>query len=214
MGNLTKTDVKKQLFHHIENNLSLYTFTTILIFIGIFFGAIIVNSLNIEQKNDLYLYLTRFFKQMTNEPGMSASDLFNQSFSHYLKYIGFIWILGISVIGLPIILILLFLKGIVIGFTVGFLVSQMGIKGFFLALVSVLPQNLILIPTFIIVGVASISFSLRMIRMQFKKTQPFAPLFVKYSLLMVGVIGLIVLSSSIEAWISPFLMKTVIKFSI
>lgn len=191
----------------------MYTFTTILIFIGIFFGAIIVNSLNIEQKNDLYLYLTRFFKQIINEPSMSAVDLFNQSFSHYLKYIGFIWILGISVIGLPIILILLFLKGIVVGFTIGFLVSQMGIKGFFLALVSVLPQNLILIPTFIIVGVASISFSLRMIRMQFKKTEPFAPLLMKYSLFMVGVIGLIMLSSSIEAWVSPLLMKAVIKLT-
>lgn len=214
MGNLTKNDVKKQILNHVHNNLSLYTFTTILIFIGIFFGAVIVNSLNIEQKNDLYLYLTRFFNQMMHEPGMTAADLFNQSFSHYLKYIGLIWILGISVIGLPIILILLFLKGIVIGFTVGFLVSQMGIKGFFLALVSVLPQNLILIPTFIIVGVASISFSLRMIRMQFKRTQPFGPLFVKYSLLMIGVIGLIALSSSIEAWISPFLMKAVIKLFI
>lgn len=213
MGNLTKNDVKKQILNHIHSNLSLYTFTTILIFIGIFFGAIIVNSLNIEQKNDLYLYLNRFFKQIINEPAMSASDLFNQSFSHYLKYIGFIWILGISVIGLPIILILLFLKGIVIGFTVGFLVSQMGIKGFFLALVSVLPQNLILIPTFIIVGVASISFSLRMIRMQFKKSQPFGPLLMKYSMLMFGVIALIMLSSSIEAWISPFLMKVVIKLA-
>jgi len=209
---LTRNDVKKQLFNHFQNNLSLYTFTTILIFIGIFFGAIIVNSLNIEQKNDLYLYLTRFFKQIINEPGMSAFDLFNQSFSHYLKYIGLIWILGISVIGLPIILILLFLKGIVVGFTVGFFVSQMGIKGFFLALVSVLPQNLILIPAFIIIGVASISFSLRMIRMQFKKSHPFAPLFIRYSLLMIGVIGLIVLSSSIEAWVSPILMKAIIKF--
>jgi stage II sporulation protein M len=36
---------------------------------------------------------------------------------------------------------MVFLKGIVVGFTVGFLVNQMGINGFFLSFVSVLPAK-------------------------------------------------------------------------
>lgn len=208
-----KYEIKRLIRSHIRDNISLYTFTMVLIFIGIFFGAIIVNSLSIDQKNDLYLYLNRFFGQISNDPMMSSADLFSQSFTHYLKYIGLIWILGISVIGLPIILILLFLKGIVIGFTVGFLVSQMGFKGFFLALVSVLPQNLILVPAFLIVGVAAISFSLRMIRMQLTKSEPFGPLITRYSVLMLGIVVLILLSSTIEAYISPFLMKVMISIT-
>lgn len=208
-----KYEIKRLIRSHIRDNISLYTFTMVLIFIGIFFGAIIVNSLSIDQKNDLYLYLNRFFGQISNDPMMSSADLFSQSFTHYLKYIGLIWILGISVIGLPIILILLFLKGIVIGFTVGFLVSQMGFKGFFLALVSVLPQNLILVPAFLIVGVTALSFSLRMIRMQLTKSEPFGPLFTRYSLIMLGIIVLILLSASIEAYISPFLMKAVFNLT-
>ncbi len=34
-------------------------------------------------------------------------------------------------IGLPIIFVLLFMKGVIVGFTVGFLVNQMGAQGFF-----------------------------------------------------------------------------------
>ena len=41
------------------------------------------------------------------------------------------------------------MKGMVIGFTVGFLVNQMGWNGFLLSFVSVLPQNFIIIPVFI-----------------------------------------------------------------
>lgn len=67
-------------------------------------------------------------------------------------------------IGLPIILLLLFLKGMVIGFTIGFFVQQMGWKGFLLSFVSVLPQNLIIIPIFIVVAVISVSFALQLIK--------------------------------------------------
>ncbi len=210
-----KQELKAHIRSHLRENLSLYTFTMVLIFIGIFFGAIIVNSLSIDQKNDLYLYLSRFFSQLSNEPMMSSSDLFQQSFMHYLKYIGLIWILGVSVIGLPIILILLFLKGVVIGFTVGFLVSQMGFKGFFLAFVSVLPQNLILLPTFLMIGVAAISFSLKMVRMHLtkSKSEPFVPLLARYSITMLVIIVLILFSSSVEAYISPFLMKFIIHLT-
>lgn len=206
-------EINKYIRQHFRDNISLYTFTMVLIFIGIFFGAIIVNSLSIDQKNDLYLYLNRFFSSISNDSMMNASDLFNQSFTHYLKYFGLIWILGISVIGLPLILILLFLKGIVIGFTVGFLVSEMSFKGFFLAIVSVLPQNLILLPAITIIGVASLSFSMKMIRFQMTKSEPFAPILKRYSLLMLAIIVCLVISSSVEAYISPFLMKFMINLT-
>ena len=75
--------------------------------------------------------------------------MFSKVFFHNIKYMGVIWILGISIIGLPVMLILLFLKGMVIGFTVGFLVNQMGWSGFLLSFVSVLPQNIFIIPVFL-----------------------------------------------------------------
>ncbi len=206
-------EFKRLIRLHIRDNISIYTFTMVLIFIGIFFGAIIINSLGIDQKSDLNLYLNRFFGQVLSEPLTSSSDLFYQSFTHYLKYIGLIWILGVSVIGLPIILILIFLKGIVIGFTVGFLVSQMGFKGFLLSLVSVLPQNFILVPAFLIIGVAAISFSLRMIRMQLVKPEPFMPILTRYTVLIIVIIFMLIISSTIEAYISPFLMKTMISIT-
>ncbi|MCG2963455.1 stage II sporulation protein M, partial [Escherichia coli] len=91
------------------------------------------------------------------------------------------------------VLILLFIKGMVIGFTVGFLVNRMGLSGFALSFVSVMPQNIFLIPAFLILTTASVAFSLKLIRQQFFKgaKEHVAASFFRYSGILVGVFVLI-----------------------
>src|SRR5690606_17440934 len=199
--------------NHFREHSSIYLFISVLFLMVVIFGAIVVNSLNPIQKEDLFFYLSRFFGEVSEGTYANSTDMFKQSFLHNLKYVGLMWILGISIIGLPIILILLFLKGVVVGFTVGFLVNQMDWSGFLLSFVAVLPQNLLIIPTFIIVGTIAVSFSLKMIRQQFMKrmNEPILQLLTRYSLLMVVVSFVILTASAVEAFASPVLMKGIIE---
>jgi stage II sporulation protein M len=201
---------------HLQENQPLYAFVGVLFLMGVIFGAIIVNSLSLNQKQDLYTYLSRFFVQAAEGGFANQSDMFLQSLGHYLKYLGLMWLLGLSVIGLPVILIMLFLKGVVIGFTVGFLVNQMGWYGFLLSFVSVLPQNVLLIPAFLVVSVAAIAFSIKMIKQLSSKKYhvPFFPQLIKYTLLVSCVGIMVLIASSLEAFLSPSLMEQVIKWSI
>ncbi|EEM20959.1 Stage II sporulation protein M [Bacillus thuringiensis serovar tochigiensis BGSC 4Y1] len=111
------------------------------------------------------------------------------------------------------IFILLFAKGVVVGFTVGFLVSQHGWNGLLLAFVSVLPQNLIIIPVFLVMTTIAASFSLRMIRHQFirKITEPLLPLLIRYTCFFLVIGAVLALASSVEAYASPVLMKEVVE---
>jgi stage II sporulation protein M len=209
--------MKKRLYQsnaasYFREHSSIFLFIIVLFFMGVIFGAIVVNSMSFTQKEDLFYYLSQFFGQISVEKAAENKDLFLQSFFHNSKFIGLIWILGISIIGLPVILILLFLKGMVVGFTVGFLVSQMGWKGFSLAIASVLPQNLIIIPVFIIMAALSVIFSIRMIKKQFMKTyaQPMVPLFKGYIFALIAAIIFISVASGIEAYLSPVLMKAIL----
>ncbi|MFP3381015.1 stage II sporulation protein M, partial [Bacillus sp. SIMBA_069] len=86
---------------------------------------------------------------------------FQESFGFYAKTVAIMWVLGLSIIGLPMILLMLFLKGVVVGFTVGFLVNQLQWQGVTFAMMGILPQNLLVVPALFIVGVSGISFSLR-----------------------------------------------------
>lgn len=205
-------NMKRSFSQHIQEHSSLYTFTVVLLMMGIVFGAVIVNSLSLMQKEDLFHYLSRFFGQVSEGEVASASAMFTQSFLHYLKYMGLIWLLGLSIIGLPVILVLLFLKGMVVGFTVGFLVNQMGWQGFLLSFVSVLPQNLILIPAFVLVTTAAVAISLTMIKAQFSNRMktPLMPLLFKYTMTVIVIMLLVATASFIEAFLSPSLIKSTI----
>ena len=206
---------KKQLplsyARHFQENSSIYLFVTVLFLMGIIFGAIVVNSLTLDQKEDLYFYLNRFFGQVKSGEVASSVEMFQQSFFHNVKYLGLIWILGIAIIGLPVVLILLFLKGMVIGFTVGFLVNQMGLSGFALSFVSVMPQNIFLIPAFLILSATSVAFSLKLVRQQFfkKAAEPISASFLRYSGTMIAMICLVACAATVEAYVSPTLMKSV-----
>ncbi|KAA9026194.1 stage II sporulation protein M [Niallia endozanthoxylica] len=209
--------MKKKMYQnivvtHLREHSSIYLFVIVLFLMGVIFGAVVVNSLSFSQKEDLYYYLSQFFGQVSIGKIATSNDLFLQSFMHNSKYIGMMWLLGISIIGLPIILILLFIKGMVVGFTVGFLVNQMGWNGFLLSFVSVLPQNFLIIPVFIITATVAVSISLKMIRRQFMKkiSEPILPMLGKYVLLFVAAGMLLAVAAGIEAYLSPSLMKAVI----
>ena len=108
-----------RVMSHIQENSSLYIFNAVLLLMGVIFGAILVNSLQLNQ-NKIYHFICNVFGQVSKGEFAIAGEMFRESYFSQLKYIGFIWILGISIIGLPLIFILLFAKGVVVGFTVGF----------------------------------------------------------------------------------------------
>ncbi|WP_433958641.1 stage II sporulation protein M [Cytobacillus horneckiae] len=210
--------MKKKMYqnvvaNHFREHSSIYLFVVVLFLMGVIFGAVVVNSLSLTQKDDLFNYLTQFFGQVASEQVAAPKDLFQQSLFHNSKFIGLIWLLGISIIGMPIILVLLFVKGMVVGFTVGFLVNQMGLQGFILSFVSVLPQNLIIIPIFIITATFALAFSMKMIKRQFMKkiSSPVMPLFGRYVFAFLAAIICLGGAAGIEAYISPALMKSVIE---
>ncbi|MED4532286.1 stage II sporulation protein M [Metabacillus fastidiosus] len=210
-----KQQLQTIIKQHIKDRSSIYLFVFVLFLMGVIFGAIIVNSMNINQKEDLYYYLSRFFGQVSEGKIASSIDMFKQSFFHNMKYLGLMWVLGISIIGLPVILVMLFIKGMVVGFTVGFLVNQLGWKGFLLSFVTVLPQNILLIPAFIVMCAVAISFSLKMVKQLYmKKTlmmeSPFS-MFMKYVVVLVSISLFTVIASLFEAYASPMLMKSLVE---
>src|SRR5690606_7303952 len=95
---------------HLQEHSSIYLFLMVLFLMGIIFGAIMVNSLSDHQKEDLFYYLNQFFGQVEEGAMVSSQDLLKLSFLHNLKFAGLIWILGVSIIGLPLIFVLLFIK--------------------------------------------------------------------------------------------------------
>lgn len=195
---------------YMKEHLSLYVFVGIIFLIGVVFGAVMVNALSLEQKQEISRHLSNFFLSVDQGEFTDVKSSFQQSFSLHIKWILMIWILGMSVIGLPLIWILDFLKGVLVGFTVGYLVGQLSWKGLLFALVSVAPQNLIVIPALIVCSVTAMAFSIHMVKHRFMPRRgAFYEPFMKYSATVLLSIALLAGAALMEAYVSPMMMKWV-----
>jgi len=189
-----------------------YYFAVSLLFvIGVSFGALAVNALGPAEKADLVDYVQVFLRGLGQKIGeIDSSVVFRQSALGHLKTAGLLWLLGASVIGAPLCMVVVFVRGFVIGFSVGFLFSEMGLKGLALSVFAILPQNLIAVPALLALGVSSAAFAVLVVRRRVGSFRVnLAEEFLAYTftclVLGAGLLG----SSALEAYVTPFLMNLI-----
>ncbi|SEP70766.1 stage II sporulation protein M [Piscibacillus halophilus] len=198
----------------LEPYISLYVFLFVLFVIGVIFGAGMVGSLSFLQKQDLLFFVEQYFQSITESSRqLTIGELFNAFWTHG-KYVTFLFLFGLSFIGLPIVWFLLFLKGIVIGFTVGFLVNQLSWQGFLLSITSVAPQNLLIVPGYLLIVASSMIFCIHVMKMLFAKGKSYYTIgqaallyFKSYLITLLIIFG----GSILEAFISTQFMHIILK---
>ncbi|ADL13217.1 stage II sporulation protein M [Acetohalobium arabaticum] len=196
----------------MRRNLSILLFLIIIFISGVTFGAIAVKMLSYAEKNQLVNYLANFFQNFKGKLVLQQEILAQEAVFYNLKLILLVWILGISIVGMPIIPILVFLRGFILGFAVGFLVDELAVKGFLFAVVSIVPHNLFAIPSLIIAGTAGIAFALNLFKSRFKRMPiNFAQYFFGYSTLMIILAVILVTAGLIESFLTPILMSFITK---
>ncbi|MFC2948249.1 stage II sporulation protein M [Virgibacillus sediminis] len=199
--------------NHFKEHATIYLFMTILFLTGIIFGAILVNSMSFVQKQDLFFYMERFFGQIIDGQQMANTEILRNSLSYHLKYLLLLFLLGLSVIGLPAVWVLLFAKGMMVGFSVGFIVNQLGTEGMLLASLAIAPQNILIIPVYIAAGSVSMIFSLTLLGKLFtrKISQPVFQPFGRYMFFFLCLLGVAFLAAVLEAYVANEAMEAWIK---
>lgn len=197
---------------HCRDNLWIYLIVLFCLLIGVVIGATTVKLLSAEETLELGEYLAVFVNKL-QEFDAEQFSIARHSFYKNFKTLGLIWFLGLTVLGAPLILILLLAEGFTLGFTAGFLIQEKGLEGFFLALMSLTPPNIFLLPALITAGVVGITFSLWLVkgRFQFREGGIVQQFFAySFSILFLG--SLLVGAGVMEVYCSPLLMKWVITY--
>ncbi len=193
---------------YLKESLPYYFFVTLLFILGVVFGAIAVNALASQQKVELLDYLKVFLRGLSQKLGdIDSGVVLRQSVANNLKTAGLVWFLGVTVIGVPLTVVILFVRGFVVGFSVGFLVGEMGGKGLSLALLAIFPQNVIAVPVIIALGVSSLAFSVLVVRQRVGRFKVnLAEEFLAYTFTSLVLCALLVGASLIEAYVTPVFM--------
>lgn len=195
----------KQLLIKIKNNKLLFilaTLTVISLILGLLFPAILSQENTELIKKSVTSFFTAIKTNQLNYPSALISSLSN----NLICSLG-IWLLGISIIGLPIILICIIFKGFLIGFSFTSILITYGIKGVLYAIIYTLPNIINLLGLFLL-SYYAISFSISLFNDLFRKKEMNKKTIIK-RYLKIGIYAFIyfIISSLLEIYIIPAILK-------
>ena len=147
-----------------QDRLSLLVFVVVLFIVGVVFGSLIYNALTLEQQQHLASDVDHYAELFRAGLFPDAGATLRERAVFHAKWVLLIWLLGVTVVGMPLVLALDFLKGVLVGFSVGALIQGYGWDGLLFALAAVAPPNLIVIPALVLASVSAVRFSLHVVK--------------------------------------------------
>lgn len=180
--------------------LKLMIISIISVLIGIFYIAILSNSNKVLIKENLETYFESLNK-------LNYIKALIKCLTSNMITISSIWLLGISIIGVFLIIIILIIKSFALGFTISSLIYFYKLKGIIISIIYIIPLiiNLFVI---IILSYYGIIFSKNLNRLLFlKKEVNFKNIMRKYIKILLFSTICIIISSLIEIYIVPNILK-------
>ena len=115
-------------FKKIHTNKRMIVFLFTLLFMAVLFGSFFAAKLDTKDIDTIQSSLDTFFT-MTRQNKLNSFQAFFQSFGANIIFTGAIFLLGISVIGAPLMIVLFFMKAFTLGFTIASMIKIYHLKG-------------------------------------------------------------------------------------
>jgi len=160
--------MKKIVFSHIKQYWVIYLTLACVYFAGIIFGAFGVGALGSEKS----FQLTEFFnKLLEQQPDRIDTVFLRQMAKNNFIIMAGIWLLGLTVIGTPLIYLIVFTRGFVLGFTIAFIIHAKKLLGIGIVLFTIFIPSILAIPCLLFgAGLATI-FSFLLLQGKFNGRQ-------------------------------------------
>lgn len=201
----------KLLKNSFQSNKKLIYFLILFTLIGIIFGSTFILFLNETDKNIVNEYITGFINDIKENKINIYNNFISLNIPNIISLI-LIWLLGISVLGIPVILFIYFSKMFVLGFTISSFILKYKFKGVIYSFIYLIPSNLIKITIFIVLINYAFTLSFNLIKTFIKRGNiNFKPIMKKYIIILVTSILVIILCDIYETVISPIILKFIIK---
>lgn len=188
---------------HINIYFGYYFVLILCLILGIIIGPIVFKILSLEAKLVVLKFFSPFYKIMILGDSVKSS-IMNISIINNVCIIFLIYLLSYVNISIYIIPLVVLLKGLSVGFTVGFLVNDFGLKGFLLAIGGIYIHNIFILTGLIGLGAVSM-IKFRKIRYRSNILDEHFTLGVLYSLI-------IIFGSIVEGLISHKFLSMTLDF--
>ena len=200
-----------KLSRNIRINKNLFIFLLVIVIIGITAGALFTAIISTEDKELVTSYLNDFITNIKEGKLIYENSLINA----LILTIGvalIIWLLGVSVIGFIVVIVILFLKAFVLGFSVGSIIATFKVKGILLAFIYSFPHQVINILVFMLISAFALIMSFKIINsITSKKPLDLKHFMNRYLIILIFSCLVLLISSLYEIYVVPKLINFVMS---
>ncbi len=140
-------------------HINLYMFLLALFILGLVVGVVHSLILGNEAKTESYTYITSFINALKTKK-LDINILCNEFLVTNLKPAIFLWLFGLWIIGIPLVCAYITFEGYSLGFVISIIINSLeNGKGSLLIGLSIVPQEIFIIPILLTLGVNSILFA-------------------------------------------------------
>lgn len=195
---------------HIKKNIKEYASVSIIFLIGIIIGVIFINNIREEEKMQITDYLNTFIECLNGDYEIDNSKFLKSSIINNLLLALILWFIGSTVIGIPIVYIIIGVKGFCLGYTISSVMITYSMwKAILFNICTLLLQNIILIPCILSLAVSGIKLYKSIIKD--KRTHNIKVEIARHTIFSLFISIFLVLASFLEVYGSTNLLMLCIK---
>ena len=203
-----KTNLKDLILPNKKINLFIIT----VLILGIISGSVFLTVSNETDKSSVITQIETFMKNIDTNAIDNGLALKNSLIINYL-FVGTIWILGLSMVGILVNIFLTYIKGFLVGFSISSIFLTYGYKGILASLLYTFPMQIINIIVVSVLSIYSIMFAKNLLQIILSKKDTNNRLMLKkYTVILMMCIVLSFISSLLEVYVFPNILKLVVKY--
>lgn len=206
-----KIAILQLIAEYIKENAKAYLILLLIFFIGLIIGVLAINNSNDNQSIQISDYINNFINSIKDNNKISTRDLFISSAFNNTCIAVILCLLGSTVIGIPLIYLVIGYKGYCIGYTISSVIATIGIeKGILFIASTMFLQNIIYIPAIITLAVSGIK--LYKLIMKDRRKENIKVQVLKHMLFSLVILIVLLISSLVETYVSGNLSQLVLKY--
>ena len=208
--NLKLKKVKNKVTNKLAEQKKIYIFLIIVMTISLILGIIYAVVLNKSDHNLVTTSLDSFFTSIKNNDIDYKSALINSLVGN-ISFVTFIFLLGISIIGIPLIIFSLALSAFIFGFSLSSIIYTYHFNGILKAFIYLFPHQLITLLMSLFLGFYALYFGIKLFKYLFRGVDiNLRSSMKRYLQVYVTVLLIFIGCSFIEVFLSPALIKLVV----
>ncbi len=202
---MKKTHVLSNIYMlYIKPDTGFYIGILVSFMIGGVAAAVFAFTLSELTCKELLLYLDDFFQNISRQ-GTDSTVLCKTGLLLHAKNFGFLFLFSVMMVGAPFVAGFAALKGFMHGFTLFFLFRAYGFQAVAFWALGMMPHYLLLIPCYLPLCATCLKFSIQLFRERYDLTKKLP----RFCVLLVFFFCLAVMSSLLQAYVEPLLIRLV-----